>query len=139
MTSTTVRIDNPSSLHKPAGYSHVAQVSGGRLIYIAGQVAQDVSGTLVGRDDFRAQLQQIFANLNAALASAGASFNDVIKLNYFCCEQVPATDLPVVREIRDRFVNTSSPPISTFVFVSRLVRPEWLVEVEAVAALNPPA
>ena len=139
MSSASVRIGNPSSIHKPMGYSHVAQVSGGSLIYIAGQVAQDVSGTLVGKDDFRAQLGQIFVNLKAALESAGASFTDVVKLNYFCCDKVPATDLPIVREVRDRFVNTSSPPISTFVFVSRLVRPEWLIEIEAVAALSPPA
>jgi|SRR5215831_9862740 len=136
MSSTPVRISNPSSIHKPLGYSHVAQVTAGKLIYIAGQVAQDVSGALVGKDDFRAQLQQIFSNLNAALESAGASFTDVVKLNYFCCERVPASDLPIVREIRDRFVNTSSPPISTFVFVSRLVRAEWLIEIEAVAAVS---
>jgi enamine deaminase RidA (YjgF/YER057c/UK114 family) len=114
----------------------VAEVSGGKLVYIAGQVALDPAGNLVGRDDFAAQTRQVFANLKAALAAAGARFHNVIKLNYYCADTVdPALHLPIVRDIRDGLINTAAPPASTFVVVRRLVRPEWLIEVEAVAVV----
>lgn len=130
-------IFNPDTMARPtAGYSQVAEVTGGKLVYIAGQVALDRSGNLVGKDDLHAQVQQIFENLKAAVEAAGGDFNSVVKLNYYCAESVDAAQLPVVREIRDKYVNTSNPPTSTFVFVKRLVRPEWLLEVEAVAVVK---
>ena len=134
--SPNVKLTNPPAIHKPLGYSHVAEVTKGKLVYVAGQVALDADGNLVGKDDFAAQARQVFANLNAALESVGASFNNVIKLNYYCADSVdPAVHLPMVREIRDGLVNRAAPPASTFVVVRRLVRPEWLIEVEAVAVL----
>ena len=130
------RLHNPPELHQPFGYSHVAEVTGGKLVYIAGQVALDAAGNLVGEDDFAAQARQVFANLKSALAAAGASLQDVIKLNYYCADSVDlAVQLPIIREIRDAYVNTAAPPASTFVVVRKLVRPEWLIEVEAVAAV----
>lgn len=130
-------IFNPETMAKPtAGYSHVAEVSDGKLIYIAGQVAIDRSGNLVGKDDFRAQVQQVFLNLKSAVEASGGTFHDVIKLNYYCAESVDPSMVPVVREIRDNYVNTANPPVSTFIVVKRLVRPEWLIEVEAVAAVK---
>jgi enamine deaminase RidA (YjgF/YER057c/UK114 family) len=66
---------NHESGHKPAGYSHVGEVLSGKVVYIAGQVALDRSGTLVGKDDFRAQTKQVFENLKAALEAAGGSFS----------------------------------------------------------------
>jgi len=134
--ASNVKLHNPPDLHKPLGYSHVAEVTGGKLVYIAGQVGLDAAGNLVGKDDFAAQARKVFANLKAALAAAGATFHDVIKLNYYCTDSVDlSVHLPVVREIRDTYVNTSAPPASTFVVVRRLVRPEWLIEVEAVAVV----
>jgi enamine deaminase RidA (YjgF/YER057c/UK114 family) len=130
------KLHNPPELHRPFGYSHVAEVTGGKLVYIAGQVALDASGNLVGKDDFEAQARQVFANLRSALAAAGATFHEVIKLNYYCADSVDLTaQLPIVREIRDTYVNIAAPPASTFVVVRRLVRPEWLIEVEAVATV----
>jgi enamine deaminase RidA (YjgF/YER057c/UK114 family) len=132
-----VRIFNPDNLAKPtAGYSQVAEVTGGKTVFIAGQVAQDRSGNLVGNDDFRAQVQQVFENLKAAVEASGGSFDNVVKLNYYCAESVDASLIPTVREIRDKYVNTANPPVSTFVVVKRLVRPEWLIEVEAVAVVK---
>ena len=132
-----VRIFNPDTLAKPtAGYSQVAEVTSGKIVYIAGQVAQDRSGNLVGKDDFRAQVQQVFENLKAAVEAAGGDFHDVVKLNYFCAESVDPSQITAVREIRDKYVNTASPPTSTFVVVKRLVRPEWMIEVEAVAVVK---
>jgi enamine deaminase RidA (YjgF/YER057c/UK114 family) len=134
--SSHAKLHNPPELHKPFGYSHVAEVTGGKLVYIAGQVALDPAGNLVGKDDFAAQARQVFANLHAALAAAGASFPNVIKLNYYCADAVDlAVHLPMVREVRDTHIDTAAPPVSTFVVVRRLVRPEWLIEVEAVAVV----
>src|SRR5579871_2251205 len=124
-------LKNPATIHKPNGYSHVAEVVSGKMVYIAGQVALDQAGQLVGKDDLAAQVEQVFANLSEALKSAGGSFADVVKLNYFCAERVDRIELAIVRSIRDRYVNTQSPPVSTFVFISSLVNPDWLIEVEA--------
>jgi len=130
-------IFNPETMAKPtAGYSQVAEVGEGKIVYIAGQVALDKSGNLVGKDDFRAQVQQVFENLKAAVEASGGDFNSVIKLNYYCAASVDPSQMPVVREVRDKYANTTNPPTSTFVFVQRLVRPEWLIEVDAVAVVK---
>jgi enamine deaminase RidA (YjgF/YER057c/UK114 family) len=131
-----VRLSNPPALSKPNGYSHVAEVTSGKILYIAGQVSLDREGQLVGSDDFRGQVQQVFANLNDAVRSAGGSFQDVVKLNYYCVDLVDRSQLSALRETRDQYVNTQTPPASTLVFVSGLVRPEWLVEIEAIAVVN---
>ena len=87
--ATNFRIFNPDTMAKPtAGYSHVAVVTGGNLVYIAGQVALDASGNLVGKDDFRAQVEQVFKNLKAAVEAARGNFHDVIKLNFYCVDSV---------------------------------------------------
>ena len=65
------------------GYSQVAAVTGGTIVFIAGHVALDRSGSLVGKDDFRAQVQQVFENVKAAIEAAGGTFDDVIKLNSY--------------------------------------------------------
>ena len=130
------RLFNPDTMAKPTGYSHVGEVTGGKVVYIAGQVAFDASGNLVGKDDLRAQIDQVFKNLDAAVRAAGGSFHDVVKLNYYCVDSVDPSAITQVREVRDKYVNTQSPPASTFVVVRRLVRPELLIEVEAVAVVK---
>jgi enamine deaminase RidA (YjgF/YER057c/UK114 family) len=131
------RVFNPDTMFKPAaGFSQVAEVSGGKTVYIAGQVALDKAGKLVGESDFRAQVQQVFENLKAAVEAAGGDFHSVVQLNYFCAENVDPAQIPVIREVRDKYVNTANPPVSTLVVVKRLVRPEWLIEVNAVAVVN---
>jgi enamine deaminase RidA (YjgF/YER057c/UK114 family) len=127
-----VRFLNPDAIHAPFGYSHVAQVRAGRPVYIAGQVAMDRDGKLVGPGDIDAQARQVFENLTAALASVGATWNNVAKLTYFL---VDASTLPAIRAVRDRYVNTDRPPASTAVEVRRLFSDEYLIEVEAVAIL----
>jgi enamine deaminase RidA (YjgF/YER057c/UK114 family) len=125
---------NPETLHRPFGYTHVVEVTAGRPVYIAGQVALDRGGTLVGRGDIRVQARQVFENLRAALGSVGASFEQVVKLNYYL---VDATQLPEVREVRDQYVNTAQPPASTAVEIRRLALDGLLLEVEAVAIIAP--
>lgn len=127
-----VRFLTPATLPASSGYSQVVTVTGGQTIYVAGQVALDVSGKLVGPDDFRAQAEQVFANLQAALAAAGAEFRQVVKLNMYVLDRA---HLPTLREVRDRYVNTEAPPASTLVVVSGLAREEFLLEVEAVASI----
>lgn len=123
---------NPSAVASPPGYTHVVKVTGGQTIYLSGQVALDVSGTLVGQGDFRAQAQQVFENIKAALAAVGADFSHVVKLNYYLVDR---SHLPILREVRDRYVNTQTPPASTAVEVRGLAREEFLLEVEAIASL----
>jgi enamine deaminase RidA (YjgF/YER057c/UK114 family) len=123
---------NPEAMHHPTGYTHVVEVTAGRPVYIAGQVALDRSGMVVGPGDIRAQARQVFDNLKAALQAVGAGFEQVVKLNYYLLD---ATHLPVVREVRDEYVNIQQPPASTAVEVRRLFRDDLLIEVEAVAAI----
>jgi reactive intermediate/imine deaminase len=125
-----IRFLNPSTLATPPGYSQVVEITHGRTIFIAGQVALDQSGKIVGQQDFRAQTQQVFENLKAALAAVGADFTRVVKLNMYV---VDISQLPTLREVRDRYVNTHHPPASTLVEVRKLAREDFLIEVEAVA------
>jgi len=108
----------------------VVEITHGRTIFIAGQVALDPSGQIVGPHDFRAQAQQVFENLTAALAAVGTDFAHVVKLNMYV---VDISQLPILREVRDQYVNTNQPPASTLVEVRRLAREEFLLEIEAVA------
>ena len=127
---------SPATLPPPVGYSHIAKVNKGTLIYLAGQVSSDASGTLVGEGNFAAQVEQVFRNLKTAVEAARGTMADVVKLNYYIVASVDQSEIPKLRAIRDRFLNTESPPASTLVFVTRLARPGWLVEIEAVAAVD---
>ncbi len=131
-TQKTTRFINPPSLPRPVGYSHVAEALNGRTLYISGQVALDPSGQLVGPDDLRAQTQQVFTHLTAALEAAGADFNSVVKLTYYLLD---ISQIQTVREVRDQFVNTQQPPASSAVEIRRLFRDGLLIEVEAIAVI----
>ncbi|HEX4204566.1 MAG TPA: RidA family protein [Ktedonobacteraceae bacterium] len=122
----------PSTLAPTPGYSHAVKVTGGQTIYLSGQIALDASNNLVGRGDFRAQAQQVFENIKTALASAGADFSHVVKLNMYVVDR---SHLPILREVRDLYVNREAPPASTLVEIRSLVREEFLLEIEAIASL----
>jgi reactive intermediate/imine deaminase len=123
----------PETMPKSVGYSQIAAVSGGKIVFISGQVALDKSGNVVGNGDFHAQVEQVFENLKAAVAAAGGDFNDVIKLNTYL---VDFSHLQEFREVRDKYIDVKNPPASTAVQVSRLFRPAFLVEIEAVAVVK---
>ena len=127
---------SPASLPPPVGYSHIAKVNKGTIVYIAGQVSSDASGNLVGEGDFDAQVEQVFRNLKIAVEAAGGAMADIVKLNYFLVAEVEQAAVPRLRAIRDRYLNVARPPASTLVVVSRLARPGWLIEIEAVAAID---
>jgi len=122
---------NPPELSSPTGYSHVAEVRGGRLVYISGQIALDAQGKLVGKGDLEAQADQVFRNLGAALASVGCTARNVVKFTVFMRD---VKDLAAYRRARDRFVGEGPRPASTLVEISKLVSEEFLIEIEAVAA-----
>ena len=127
----TPTFSNPSGLSTPRGYTHVVDVPAGRTLYIAGQVAFDAQGNVVGKNDIRAQTEQTFRNLEIALKSAGASFKDVVKLNWYVRD---ISQLGIYREVREQFLGTGSRPASTLVEVTGLALPDLLIEIEAVAA-----
>src|SRR6202051_5363918 len=115
----------------PAGYSHIAKVNSGTIVYLSGQVPCDASGKLIGEGDFEAQVEQVFANLKIAVEAAGGTMADIVKLNYYLAAEVDQATVPKLRPIRDRYLNVENPPASTFVVVSRLMRPGWLSGLEA--------
>jgi enamine deaminase RidA (YjgF/YER057c/UK114 family) len=127
--NTSIRRINPPTLSKPPGYTHVVVATGLRTIYISGQTAVDKEGNVVGPGDFRAQAKQVFENLRAALAAAGADFGDIVKLNIYVLDM---THAPALREIRDNYL-ASGPPAATLVEVKKLARDEFMLEIEAIA------
>jgi reactive intermediate/imine deaminase len=124
------RFLTPATLSPPFGYSHVVEAQAGTIVYISGQVPLDTNGELVGEGDFAAQTRQVFENLTHALEAAGATWSDVVKLDYFLRD---VAQLAAVRAIRDEYVDTEHPPASTLVEVSGLFRPDVLVEIQATA------
>ena len=129
-------IFSPATLPPPTGYSHVAKVNKGTLVYIAGQVSSDASGALVGEGNFEAQVERVYANVKLALEAAGATMADIVKLNTYIVAEVDPAEIQKMRVVRDRYVNVKKPPASTLVVVSRLARPGWLIEIEAIAAID---
>ena len=113
------------------GYSHAVSASG-RLIAVAGQVAMDERGELVGPGDARAQAERVFENLRGVLEAAGASFADVIKFGVYTTD---ISYLPVIREVRDRYVGTANPPASTAIQVGALFQPGYMLEIDALAVV----
>jgi enamine deaminase RidA (YjgF/YER057c/UK114 family) len=136
MSNPSKEFSSPKTLIPPAGYSHIAKVNRGTIVYLAGQVASDASGKLVGEGNFEAQAEQVFRNLKIAVEAAGGTMADIVKLNIYLVAEVDQAEVPKLRAIRNRYVNTEKPPASTLVVVSRLAQPGWLIEIEAVAALD---
>ena len=131
MSRPTVQYLNPSTLSVPTGYTHVVQVQSGRTIYIAGQVALDKSGNLVGKNDFAAQATQVFENLKLALSAAGATFDNLVKVTTFVTDM---SQIATLRAIRARYYGKNA-PASTLVQIGKLANEDLMVEIEAVAVL----
>jgi reactive intermediate/imine deaminase len=123
---------NPPALSVPTGYTHVVEVIGGRTIYIAGQVAIDQSGNVVGKGDFAAQATQVFENLKAALAAAGATFDNVVKVTTFVTDMAQR---PALGTIRGRYYGKNA-PASTLVQIQKLAHEDLMIEIEAVAVVQ---
>lgn len=130
---TGVRYLNPPSLPPATGYTHVVVAPDGRTVYIAGQIALDSAGRLVGAGDFRAQAEQVYANLARALASVGGTLADLVKTTTFITD---VTQVPVLREVRARYLDAVRPPANTLIPLATLARGDLLIEIEAVAILR---
>jgi enamine deaminase RidA (YjgF/YER057c/UK114 family) len=125
---------NPPELGTPPGYSQVVDVSANRIIFIAGQTALDRDGNLVGKNDFAAQAEQVFRNLAVALKASGCSAANLVKLTVFLTDM---GNLGRYRDVRNRFFASVTPPAApavTLVEVSKLYGPDFMIEIEAIAA-----
>ena len=125
------KIIAPDNLHRPFGYSHAVRID--KTLYISGQVPLDMELKSVGKGDIAAQTEQAYANLQKVLEDAGGSMTDIVMLNIYC------TDLDAydkhTRPIRKKYFGDYY-PATTAVEVKRLYRPEYMIEIEAVAVLG---
>src|SRR5215217_3737580 len=126
---------NPPTLNPTNGFTHVVAATGAKTIYVSGQVSVNEKAEVVGKGDFRAQVERTFENLKAALTAAGATFKDVVKVTYFVVGLKPE-HVPHVREVRAKYLDAANPPASTLVGVEALVVPDWLIEIELVAVVE---
>src|ERR1700716_3116063 len=125
---------NPPELGTPPGYSQIVDVAASRIIFIAGQTALDRAGNLVGQNDFAAPATQVFSNLASALRASGCTAANLVKLTVFLTDM---DNLTRYREARNRFFGSVTPPAApavTLVEVSKLYGPDFLIEIEAIAA-----
>ena len=132
-----IKYVNPKTVSKPTGYTHTIKIEGLKsLVMISGQVSKNVEGDVVGEGNMEKQLRLAFKNLEANLDAAGASFKDVVKLNIYTTDMVAfrralseiGKDLPVGK--------VENPPCQTWIEVKGLARPAYLIEIEAMAALE---
>jgi len=128
----TVTRHDPDDLFdaRPLGMSHTVSATG-RLVVVSGQVALDGNGTLVGAGDFEAQAVQVFDNLAVALAAAGATFADVVRLGSYLTDM---SNLGVLRDVRLRYLSEPYPAATAV--AATLAMPELLVEVDAIAVVD---
>jgi len=132
--TATITRTNPPELGTPPGYSQIVEVTASRIIFISGQTALDSHGHLVGKDDFAAQAAQVFHNLATALQARGCDATNLVKLTVFLTHMA---NLGAYREVRNRFFASVTPPAApavTLVEVSKLYGPDFMIEVEAIAA-----
>lgn len=130
-----VKFINPPTLGKTFGWTHAVTTSGGKTIYISGQTAVNAAGEVVGNGDLKRQTEQTFENLGVALAAAGATWKDVVATRLYVVNLKPE-HVPIIREVRGRYVSAEQPPASTLVGVSALVGADWLIEIEATAVVE---
>jgi len=105
----------------------------GKQVYVAGQTAVDEKGNVVGKGDIEAQTRQIFKNLQKCLRATGAGFDQVVKLNIYSTDL--DAHLPTIAKVRKEYF-PKEPVASTTIQVPRLVHPDWLLEIEAIAVLE---
>jgi len=125
---------NPEAVSKPNNYTHVVAAEGRRIVFVSGQVAIDKDGNVVGKGDLARQAEQVFENLKACLASAGATFADVTKMTTFIVNYRPE-HRTMIADLRRRYLPADKPPASTLLGVQSLATPDILIEIEATAVL----
>ncbi|MEU9221371.1 RidA family protein [Streptomyces sp. NPDC048376] len=131
--SELTRIPAPEGVAPAAQYTHVV-LGTGRFVAVSGQLALDEDGRVVGAGDPAAQARQVFENLRRCLASAGATFDDVVKLTFFVTDMA---HMGAIRAARAAHIPDDRLPAASAVQVGALVRPEFLMEIEAFAVVAP--
>jgi enamine deaminase RidA (YjgF/YER057c/UK114 family) len=132
-----ISIVNPKTMGPPLSlYGQIARVRASEFVFIAGQLATDLNGKVVGADDFDAQMKQVFSNIEAALQSVGATFGDVVQFTTYL---VHSQDVANFRRVREQLFPTFFPnhryPPNTLLVVDRLVQEVFLLEIKTIAAL----
>jgi enamine deaminase RidA (YjgF/YER057c/UK114 family) len=132
-----IKIFSPDTLGKPLGqYSQITRVKAAEFVYIAGQLAADRDGKIVGADDFDAQCVQVFANIETALKSVDAGWGNVVEFTtYLVHSQDIAKFMTYRKRAFPKFFPDGAYPPNTLLMVDRLVQEPFLVEVKAIAAL----
>jgi enamine deaminase RidA (YjgF/YER057c/UK114 family) len=130
----TVKLYTPPGLPF-RGYSQVCEITGGKLVMFAGQVPHDVNDRMVGEGSFVTQVEQVFRNLDTGLKAAGGEWRNVVKLMNYCVATVSDEERTLYRKVRDSYIDTAHPPVSTFIYVARLAQPNWLFEMDAMAVI----
>ncbi|CAL9642893.1 MULTISPECIES: RidA family protein [unclassified Streptomyces] len=131
--SELTRIPAPEGVAPAAQYTHVV-LGTGRFVAVSGQLPLDEDGGVVGEGDAAAQARQVFENLRRCLASAGATFDDVVKLTFFVTDMA---HMGAIRAARAEHIPDDRLPAASAVQVGALVRPEFLMEIEALAVVAP--
>ncbi len=126
---------NPAGMPVLPGFSQVVTATEGKIVFISGQVALDANNEVVGKGDLRAQVVQTFENLKRALASVGATFDDVLKSNTYIVDYTPDV-IGVIREVRSQYLPQEKAPASTLIGVQALVFEDLLIEIEAIAMVK---
>lgn len=128
--TSIVRFHNPTSVSMAKGYSHSVEIDLGncKMVILSGQIALDNKGDLIGKDNLAEQTEQVFTNIKNIIAESGGTMDDVIKIGIY---MIDITQIQTVRDVRNKFFNQQKPPASTLVQVSKLVRDDLLIEIEA--------
>jgi enamine deaminase RidA (YjgF/YER057c/UK114 family) len=129
-----VYFDNPEFLSAPKGYSHIAKIDMGNawMLIISGQVSLDKAGNLVGKGDFARQTEQVYENIMQIIKIAGGNKDHLVKTGIFILDNA---NMPILREVRNKYINIKNPPASTLVQVAKLYRDDLLIEIEATAVI----
>ncbi len=123
---------NPDGIANPSASGFTAVVKAGSAVYIAGMVAQDENGNVVGAGDAEAQTRQIWRNIDVAVRAAGGSLANIVKTTTYVTGIEHA---PAVRAVRSELFPTN-PPTSTLLVVSELANPAYVVEIESIAVIG---
>lgn len=126
---------SPPTLPPAPGYSQIVEVTGGRTVYIAGQVALSTDGQVIGPGDLETQARHVFTNLVTALAEVGATPSDLVKIGIYVVDHQP-DKLATIRRVRDETLQADPPPASTLIGVQSLALPDYLVEVDGIAVVD---
>jgi reactive intermediate/imine deaminase len=125
------KVITPKNLHRPFGYAHAIQID--KTIYISGQIPLDQEMNVVGKSDIAAQTELVYENLKKVIEDAGGQMTNIVMLNIYCTD-IEAFDKKT-RHLRKKYFGDYNPAI-TAVEVKRLYRPDFMIEIEAIAVLN---